>query len=62
MRSYRERRAAGFIMITIKIPETLIDDLVAANFLDGRDEEDRGKIAAAVERLIRVSSSPEKSE
>jgi hypothetical protein len=62
MRLLRERRAAGFMMITIKIPESLIDDLVDANLISAFDVDDKAKIAAVLERLIRVSSSPEKTE
>jgi hypothetical protein len=63
MKALRERRAAGFMIVQIKIPEALVDDLIEAKLLSPMDADNRITIAAALERLlrtIRVSSSEEK--
>jgi len=53
MRAYRRRRAAGEIVLAVKVQEiTLIEKLIEGRLLPERDAEDRRKLTAALEKVI----------
>ena len=56
----RARRRAHCEVVTIAIPEWLIEDLVDVGRLSQFERDDRAKVAAAVERLVvdQVTLSP----
>jgi hypothetical protein len=57
MRLSRYRRSAGVTPVSIEVPESLIEHLIEIGCLDSMDEDNKTKIAAAVEHLLRRYSA-----
>ena len=52
MRSYRDRREAGYRVVSIEVHQSTIDQLVDSGLLPGDEREDKGSVSNALVELL----------